>query len=74
MLTEKGLDRQEAYEAVQRAAMKTWKAADGNFTDNLAAEPIVARYLTKEDIAQACSPERHFRHIADKFEAVGIVG
>ncbi len=26
MLTEKGLDRQEAYEAVQRAAMKTWKA------------------------------------------------
>ena len=73
MLTEKGLDRQEAYEAVQRAAMKTWKA-DGNFTDNLAAEPIVARYLTKEDIAQACSPERHFRHIADKFEAVGIVG
>ena len=73
MLTEKGLDRQEAYEAVQRAAMKTWKA-DGNFTDNLAAEPTVARYLTKEDIAQACSPERHFRHIADKFEAVGIVG
>ena len=73
MLTEKGLDRQEAYEAVQRAAMKTWKA-DGNFTDNLAAEPIVARYLTKEDLAQACSPERHFRHIADKFEAVGIVG
>ncbi|HEY6675600.1 MAG TPA: adenylosuccinate lyase [Terrimicrobium sp.] len=73
MLTEKGLDRQEAYEAVQRAAMKTWKAG-GNFTDNLAAEPTVARYLTKEDIAQACSPERHFRHIADKFEAVGIIG
>ena len=72
-LTEKGLDRKEAYEAVQRAAMKTWKEG-GNFAENLAAEPTVARYLRSEDIAQACSPERHFRHIADKFEAVGIVG
>jgi len=73
MLTEKGLDRKQAYEAVQRAAMKTW--TDGsNFAENLAAEPTVAHYLAKEDIAQTCSPERHFRHIADKFEAVGIVG
>jgi len=72
-LTEKGLDRKQAYEAVQRAAMKTW--TDGsNFAENLAAEPTVAHYLAKEDVAQACSPERHFRHIADKFEAVGILG
>ena len=73
MLTEKGLDRKEAYEAVQRAAMKTWKEG-GNFAENLGAESTVASSLSKEDIAQACSPERHFRHIADKFEAVGIVG
>ncbi len=72
MLTEKGLDRKEAYEAVQRAAMKTWKEG-GNFAENLAAEPTVASYLTQEDITQACSLERHFRHVADKFEAVGIV-
>jgi adenylosuccinate lyase len=73
MLTAKGLDRKEAYEAVQRAAMKTSKEG-GNFAENLAAEPTVSRALTKEDIAQACSPERHFQHVADKFEAVGIVG
>ena len=73
MLTEKGLDRKQAYEAVQRAAMKTWTDG-GNFAENLAAEPTVTRYLAKEDIAQACSSERHFRHIADKFEAVGIGG
>ena len=41
MLTEKGLDRKDAYEAVQRAAMKTWKDG-GSFADNLAAEPTVA--------------------------------
>jgi adenylosuccinate lyase len=73
MLTEKGLDRKVAYEAVQRAAMKTWNEG-GTFADHLGAEPTVAQYLTPEDIALACSPERHFQHIEDKFEAVGIFG
>ena len=57
MLTEKGLDRKIAYEAVQRAAMKTWKEV-GSFAENLAAEPTVAKYLTEKDIADACSTDR----------------
>ena len=70
-LTEKGLDRKSAYEAVQRAAMKTW--ADGSsFSGNLAAEPAVAEYLSPADIEDACSPNRHFRYVEDKFRAVGI--
>jgi adenylosuccinate lyase len=73
MLTEKGLDRQAAYEAVQRAAMKTWNQG-GTFAEHLAAEPTVAQHLTKQEIALACSTERHFRHIEDKFHAVGIHG
>jgi len=73
MLTEKGLERKDAYEAVQRAAMKTWKEG-GAFADNLAAEPTVAAHLNREDIAVACAPERHFRHVEDKFRAVGITG
>ncbi|HEY5814051.1 MAG TPA: lyase family protein, partial [Terrimicrobiaceae bacterium] len=72
MLTEKGLDRKEAYEAVQRAAMKTWEQG-GTFAENLSADPTIARHLDEEDIATACSPERHFRHIEEKFQAVGIV-
>ncbi len=71
MLTEKGLERKDAYEAVQRAAMKTWKEG-GNFADNLAEEPTVSKHLSKEDIVKACAPDRHFRHIEDKFRAVGI--
>ena len=71
MLTEKGLERKDAYEAVQRAAMKTWKEG-GNFADNLAEEPTVAKHLSKEDIVKACAPDRHFSHIEDKFRAVGI--
>jgi len=71
MLTERGLERKDAYEAVQRAAMKTWKSG-GAFADNLAAEPAVAAKLTPADIAEACAPERHFRHVEDKFRAVGV--
>ncbi len=73
MLTEKGLERKDAYEAVQRAAMKTWKEG-GNFADNLAAEPTVSAHLNKDDIVKACAPDRHFAHIEDKFRAVGITG
>ena len=73
MLTEKGLERKDAYEAVQRAAMKTWKEG-GNFADNLAAEPTVARHLSREDIVHACAPDRHFRFVEEKFRAVGIAG
>ena len=73
MLTEKGLDRKDAYEAVQRAATKTWKQG-GSFAENLAAEPLVAKYLTEQDMATACSTERHFRYVEEKFRAVGIIG
>jgi len=73
MLTEKGLERKDAYEAVQRAAMKTWKDG-GNFADNLAAEPTVSEHLSREDIVHACAPDRHFRFVEDKFRAVGIEG
>jgi hypothetical protein len=53
--------------------MKTWKLG-GNFAENLAEEPIVAKYLTQQDIASACSTERHFRYVEEKFRAVGIIG
>jgi len=73
MLTEKGLERKDAYEAVQRAAMKTWKEG-GVFADNLAAEPTVSAHLDAAAIADACAPERHFRFVDEKFRAVGIEG
>ena len=70
-LTSKGLDRKDAYEAVQRAAMKTWREG-GGLAKHLAAEPTVAAHLTEADIREACAPERHFQHVDAKFRAVGI--
>ena len=72
MLTEKGMERKDAYEAVQRAAMKTWKDKDG-LAKNLAEEPTVSGHLSAEEIQDACAPDRHFRHVEAKFRAVGIV-
>ena len=70
-LTEKGMERKEAYEAVQRAAMKTWREGGGLAT-HLAAEPTVSAHLSSDEIADACSPDRHFRHVQAKFEALGL--
>lgn len=71
MLTERGLERKTAYEAVQRAAMTTWESG-GSFAEHLAAEPEVAAVLGADEIREACSPERHFAHLDEKFRAVGI--
>jgi adenylosuccinate lyase len=70
-LTEKGLERQKAYEAVQRAALKTW-AGDGEFLANLAAEPEIRAVLPAAELQDACGLDRHFRHVDKVFADLGI--
>ncbi len=70
-LTEGGMERKRAYEAVQRAAMKTWKTKLP-LSQTLAEEPEVTQHLDAAEIADACAPERHFAHIQKKFAQVGI--
>ena len=60
-----------AYEAVQRAAMRTWKEKVP-LAQTLAEEPEVAAKLTAEDVAEACSLDHHFKHVDAKFRAVGL--
>ena len=70
-LTRRGLERKTAYEAVQRAAMKTWQG-DVSLPQNLAAEPEIATVLTREEIDRLCSIDHHFRHIDATFEKLGL--
>jgi adenylosuccinate lyase len=70
-LTEKGLERKVAYEAVQRAAMRTWKEKIP-LAKTLAEEPEVAAKLSPEDVAEACALDHHFKHVEAKFLAVGL--
>jgi adenylosuccinate lyase len=70
-LTERGLERKAAYEAVQRAAMKTWQGK-GTLEENLAAESEITTLIPPAEIHQLCSLDNHFLHIEETFRKLGI--
>jgi adenylosuccinate lyase len=70
-LTSAGAERKAAYEAVQRAAMKTWKGK-GTFTENAKREPEIAAKLSAAEIDRLCSLDIHFKHVDATFTALGL--
>jgi len=70
-LTERGMERKTAYEAVQRAAMKTWQGA-ASLKQNLLEEAEITDKLTPAEIEEFCSLEIHFRHIDETFRKLGL--
>ena len=71
-LTRRGLERKTAYEAVQRAAMATWRG-DLTLAENLRAEPEVSAVLDAETIQRLCSLEPHTKHVDETFRRVGLL-
>ena len=70
-LTRAGAERKIAYEAVQRAAMRTWKG-HLSFAENAKQEAEITALLTPEQIDTLCSLEMHFRHVEETFAALGL--
>jgi adenylosuccinate lyase len=70
-LTRAGAERKTAYEAVQRAAMKTWKG-EGSFAENVKAEPPINAKLSAKEIDRLCSLDIHLRHVDETFKALGL--
>ena len=70
-LTRAGAERKTAYEAVQRAAMRTWKG-DKSFAENAKAEPEITALVAAEEIDALCSLDVHFRHVDATFRALGL--
>jgi adenylosuccinate lyase len=70
-LTRKGAERKSAYEAVQRAAMKTWKGSE-SLAENAKSEPEITDRLSKSEIDALCSLDVHLRHVDETFRAVGL--
>jgi adenylosuccinate lyase len=70
-LTRAGAERKSAYEAVQRAAMKTWKG-NGTFAENAKREPEIAARLSAAEIDRLCSLDVHFQHVDATFKALGL--
>ncbi len=70
-LTRAGAERKSAYEAVQRAAMKTWKG-EGSFADNAKKEPEIIGKLSAAEIDRLCSLDTHLKHVDETFKALGL--
>ena len=70
-LTERGLERKTAYEAVQRAAMKTWRG-DLTLLENLVGESEITAKIPPDEIARLCSLEHHFRWVDETFKKLGL--
>ena len=76
-LIRKGLTREDAYELVQRNAMKTWAVKhagrdDADFLEELMADSDVARHFRKGELEKLCSLEFHQKHINARFKKLGL--
>jgi adenylosuccinate lyase len=70
-LTRAGAERKDAYEAVQRAAMKAWKG-EGTFAENARREAAIASRLSAAEIDRLCSLDAHFAHVDETFRTLGL--
>jgi adenylosuccinate lyase len=76
-LIRKGLTREEAYDLVQRAAMKTWDVKhagrdDADFVGQLKSDPAVAKHFKKGELEKLCSLEFHFKEVKNRFKKLGL--
>jgi adenylosuccinate lyase len=76
-LIRKGLTREEAYELVQRNAMRTWQAkhagaSEADFLKQLLADPEVARHFAEGELERLCSLNFHFKHVKARFKKLGL--
>lgn len=76
-LVKKGLTREQAYDLVQRNAMRTWQAkhageADADFLSQLKQDPEVAAHFAKGELEKLCSLDFHFKEVEKRFKALGI--
>ena len=68
-LVEKGADKIEAYEAVQRNAMKSWEEGL-QFKDLLERDEFVKKYLTSDELEGLFDPTYYIRRMDDIFNRV----
>jgi adenylosuccinate lyase len=68
-LTQKGVSREDAYALVQRNAMPVWRG-EGEFLRLLAADPDVAKALSKAELEDLFDLGYHLKHVDTIFARV----
>ena len=68
-LIEKGAQRKESYEAVQRNAMASWNGS-GGLRELVGKDPFISQYLKKSEISACFNPKYYLRHVDHIFKRV----
>lgn len=68
-LVEKGAQRKESYEAVQRNAMASWRGG-GALQELVLKDPFISQHLTKSEIAACFNPTHYLRHLDQIYRRV----
>jgi adenylosuccinate lyase len=70
-LVDKGMNRNDAYQLVQRYAKQIWTEA-GAFKALLAADPTVSAHLSREDLDEIFDVSYHLKYVDTAFTRLGI--
>lgn len=70
-LIDKGMGRKQAYEIVQKNAMKGWQGTKG-FTTLIKADPDVSKTLTREEIDKIFDYNYYTKHVDEIFLRLGL--
>ena len=70
-LTRRGLERKAAYEAVQKAAMATWKG-NSDFLHEVRQIAEITKLIPEAELVKLCSVEQHLNHIDETFRQLGL--
>tara|TARA_Y100000022_G_scaffold197912_1_gene207296 strand:- start:1864 stop:3129 length:1266 start_codon:yes stop_codon:yes gene_type:complete len=68
-LTQKGMSREDSYEAVQRNAMPVWLEGK-DFKALLKNDSKIREFLNENEIEELFNPDFHFKHVETIFERV----
>jgi adenylosuccinate lyase len=68
-LIEKGAQRKESYEAVQRNAMASWKG-EGDLQTLVSKDPFITKHLKAGEIKACFNPKYYLRHIDQIYQRV----
>jgi adenylosuccinate lyase len=71
LLTEKGVTREEAYQMVQRNAMRCWETGE-DLKELLLADQAVAARISAKELDKAFDLSRHFKDVNRTFRALGL--
>jgi adenylosuccinate lyase len=71
-LIDRGLAREEAYDAVQKTAMQAWEEARP-FRSLVESLPAVKAHLTEDELNECFDVRFHLRHVNLIFERLGLV-